>query len=72
MPKVEQTSPEGKVIGNILVSVDMIEEHLHDISKLFPEFSLEWLTGVEKNYDQFLDYLTLAIKTHNANKLSKK
>ena len=71
MPKVEQTSPEGKVIAQILVKEELIGEHLVEISKLFPEFSLEWLSAVEKNYDQFLNYLTLAIKTHNKNMKSR-
>ena len=71
MPKVEQTSPEGKIIGNISMKEDMIEEHLHKISKLFPEFSLEWLTAVEKNYDSFLNYLMTAIKIHYKNRSLK-
>lgn len=71
MSESENVSPEGKVIGDIASKEEMIEEHLHKISKLFPEFSLEWLTAVEKNYDQFLNYLSLAIKTHYKNRSLK-
>ena len=71
MLEVNKTSPEGKVIAHIAVKEELIGEHLVEISKLFPEFSFDWLTAVEKNYDSFLNYLTLAIKTHHKNMLSK-
>ena len=72
MPEVKQKSAEVQIMEYITVKEEMIEEHMHKISKLFSEFSLDWLTAVEKNYDSFLNYLTLAIKTHRENKLSKK
>lgn len=72
MPKAKQKSTEVQVMESIVEKENIIVDHMEQISKLFPEFSLDWLTGIEKNYDSFLDYLTLAIKTHNANKSSKK
>ena len=72
MNEPKQPSAESQVMGHILVKEALIVEHLEEISKLLPNFSLDWLTAVEKNYDSFLDYLTLAIKTHNSNESSKK
>lgn len=47
---------------SISMQADNIEKSLLVFSKLFDEFSTEWLLSVEANYLEFLNYFLCSIK----------
>lgn len=68
----EETKPKTR--GEVTIAIAVIEEKIEDsllaLPKLFNEFSLEWLTSVEANYKEFLDYCDCVVKRHNESKKS--
>jgi len=71
MPKISKSRTRGQVILSLAMQADHIEMSISKLSKLFPEFSIDWLEGVEANYKSFLDYCSGAVKAHEENKKSK-
>lgn len=60
-----------EVRTSIAITADEIEKSMLKFSKLFDEFSMEWLLGVDSNYKEFLNYCLCSIKRHEENKKSK-
>ena len=69
----EKVKPKTRdeVMLSITMQADHIEGTMLKFTKLFPEFNMKWLLGVEDNYKQFLDFLSGATKAHEENKKSK-
>jgi len=71
MPSINKSRTRDQVMLSLAMQSDHIEDSISNLSKLFPEFSIEWLEGVEANYKSFLDYCSGAVKAHLENKKSK-
>ena len=71
MEKIQKPKTRYELMLTIAIQADHIEGTMLKFSKLFPEFNIKWLLGVEANYNQFLNYCSGAIKAHEENKKSK-
>lgn len=71
MPKGNKERTFDDVRLSIAMQSDTIEKTMLKFSKLFDEFSMDWLLGVESNYKEFLNYCLCSIKKHEENKKSK-
>ncbi len=70
MEEIIKPKTRDEVTVSIAVQEELIEDALLALPKLFQEFSLEWLTSIEANYKQFLDYCNCVVKTHQESKKS--
>lgn len=71
MPGNNKKRSFDEVRLSIAMHSDNIEKSMLKFSKLFDDFSMEWLLGVEANYKEFLNYLFCSIMKHLENKKSK-
>ena len=67
---VEVTKPKTRdeVMLSIVTKENQISEKMHSLYSYCPEFSMEWLSSVNSNYNEFLDYCDCRIKQHLKNK----
>lgn len=70
MPEEKTERSRDQVRLSIAIQSDNIEKNMLKFSKLFDEFSIEWLLGVESNYKEFLNYVLCSIKKHEENRKS--
>ena len=66
---MSQPKTRDQVSLSIAVCEEQIIEKMPGLTKLYSEFSLEWMLSVEKNFKQFVDYCECVKKTHEENKL---
>lgn len=59
-----------EVLTSIAIQANDIAKNMLIFSKLFDEFSMKWLLGVESNYKEFLNYCLCSIKKHDENRKS--
>lgn len=71
MPKNNKKKSRIELLVSIAMQERHIKKSMSEFSKLFNEFSFEWLSGVESNYIEFLNYCLCSIKKHEENKKSK-
>jgi hypothetical protein len=71
MEKISKPKTRNEVMLSIVTKENQITEKMHSLYSYCPEFSMDWLKGLEANYNSFLDYCSCAIKAHQENKKSK-
>ena len=70
MEEIQEPKSRDQVMLNIVTRENEINEKMNSLYSLCPNFSMEWISSVEANYNQFLDYCNCVIKKYQENKKS--
>ena len=70
MPEEVKPKTRDEVMLSIVTKENQINEKMHSLYSYCPDFDMKWLSSVEANYYQFLDYCDCCIKQHLKNKKS--